>query len=192
LPDAPRQDSGPILAQQEVDVPPEIGHAQLLQQLFLRGAAMLLAELPGALDGSARARAVPQAESGATAAPKVRPEEGFLDWRQPARALHNRVRAFSSWPGARGAFTLDGEPLTLKVLESRVSAEAAAERLRVTLSPRPGLPAALLVPCGNGEALELLSVQAAGGRPMAGSAYWAGLRGRVLLPVAPPSTPTPA
>ena len=45
-----------------------------------------------ALDGSAAARAVPQDGAAACPAPKVAPEEGVLDWRLPAKTLHNKAR----------------------------------------------------------------------------------------------------
>jgi len=181
-------DSGPVLAAEQVALGGDEQSAELLQSLFQRGAALLLRELAGALDGSARARAVPQAEEGAVAAPKLRAEEAGLRWSQPARALHNRVRAFQAWPGARAHFSLDGQPLALKVLSSRVCDDppAGAEGL-VSLAPAAkGLPAALRVRCGDGAALELVEVQAAGGRPMSGGAFWAGLRGRELRAAPPP------
>ena len=186
------QDSGPLLAQERVVVAADAQHNTLLADLFARGAKLLLASLPAALDGSAAATAVPQSLSGVLSAPKVRADEGWLDWTQGAAVLHNRVRAFHSWPGARACFTLgggDGEPtpVTLKVLSSRLGQPAERGSDVVTLNQ-----AALRVPCADGSSLELLSVQVAGGRPMSGAAYWAGLRGRALCAVPPPPPPLAA
>jgi methionyl-tRNA formyltransferase len=102
-------DSGPVLSQQRLPVPPDASHSGLLAQLFEQGARALISELPSALDGSALQRAVPQDHSLATPAPKVSASEGLLDWSLPARVLHNRVRAFEGWPGTRGRFTVAGE-----------------------------------------------------------------------------------
>jgi len=86
-------DAGPVLAAERMSPEDDIQHPQLLTELFRRGTELLLKELPGALDGSAVQRAVPQDESGVTHADKVSAEEALLDFSQPALTLHNKVRS---------------------------------------------------------------------------------------------------
>lgn len=43
---------------------------------------------------------IPQNPAEATLAPKLKKEDGLLDWTQPADKLHNRVRGVEPWPGA--------------------------------------------------------------------------------------------
>ncbi len=64
----------------------------------------------------------------ATPAPKIYPEDGRIDWRQPKRAVHNRIRAFSERPGAFGFLG----STKIKVLASKVDDEASLA------APAPG------------------------------------------------------
>ncbi|MCA9484998.1 MAG: methionyl-tRNA formyltransferase [Nitrospina sp.] len=41
----------------------------------------------------------PQDSSQATMAPKLKKEDGLIDWNQPAQVIHNRVRGLEPWPG---------------------------------------------------------------------------------------------
>lgn len=44
---------------------------------------------------------VPQNESEATHADKIRPEDEVIDWTKPCREVHNRIRGLSPFPGAK-------------------------------------------------------------------------------------------
>jgi methionyl-tRNA formyltransferase len=44
----------------------------------------------------------PQDHARATLAPRLKKEEGWLRWSEPARDLANRVRGCNPWPGAAG------------------------------------------------------------------------------------------
>ena len=33
-------------------------------------------------------------------APLIKKEDGLIDWRRPAAAIHNQVRGLQPWPGA--------------------------------------------------------------------------------------------
>ena len=43
---------------------------------------------------------VPQDESQATYAPKLKKDEGRINWQQSARTVHNHIRSVHPWPGA--------------------------------------------------------------------------------------------
>jgi methionyl-tRNA formyltransferase len=43
---------------------------------------------------------VPQPAEGASYAPKIKKEDGHIDWHRPAQIILNRLRAFTPWPGA--------------------------------------------------------------------------------------------
>ena len=59
----------------------------------------------------------PQPAEGASHAPKIKKEDGRIDWNLPAQTIWNRLRAFTPWPGA---FTfLPGLPLVASVPASR-------------------------------------------------------------------------
>jgi len=118
----------------------------------------------------------PQPSDGGTHAPKIRREEGRLDWTLPSEELERRVRALDVWPGA--------------------FFETGAERIRVHAAmdlpgPAGGMPGTVLdehlsVACGEG-VLRLLQVQRAGRAPLDTPAF---LRG---FPIAPGTVlPCPA
>jgi methionyl-tRNA formyltransferase len=56
-------------------------------------------------------------------APMLKKEQGLIDWRRPAREIHNRVRGLDPWPGAYTQ--LAGEPL--KLARTRPEAEPHAQ-----------------------------------------------------------------
>jgi methionyl-tRNA formyltransferase len=112
---------------------------------------------------------VPQPAAGATYAHKIDKAEAALDWAQPAAVLERRIRAFDPAPGCSAVVA--GTPL--KLWRARVQAGVAGawpgQRLEAGRDR-------FVVACGDG-ALELLELQAAGGRRMH-AADW--LRGQGL------------
>jgi methionyl-tRNA formyltransferase len=48
----------------------------------------------------------------ATGAPKLKKEDGLLDFKKSALELHNRIRGFSPWPG--GYSNLQGKKIYLR------------------------------------------------------------------------------
>lgn len=174
------QDAGPIIAQEAVSVSPDAQHVPLLTDLFALGTRLLLRHMPAILDGSARAAARAQDESGVIHAPKIDAEEGLLSFNCTAKRLHDTVRAFQGWPGTRTTlFVEGGEPggITVKVLASRVGAPAGSSGdvhlVRVSKD-------ALHITCDDGSVLDVLQLQVPGGKPMSAAAYVAGLRGKQL------------
>ena len=118
-----------------------------------------LKELPRTLRLLAQGKLIPQKQDQALAtyAPPLSRALSPLDFAKPARALHNQVRGLNPWPGATTVF----EGIPLKVHESMVAEEG-------------GSPLRIL--CGDGNYLELRTVQAEGRRAMAGEEFLRGLR----------------
>jgi methionyl-tRNA formyltransferase len=92
-------DTGPILFQERIQIDPEETAGELAQRLSRLGAELLLKTL-AELD---RLRPLPQRHSEATVAPRLKKEDGLLDWSQPARSLVNRIRGCNPWPGGVSA-----------------------------------------------------------------------------------------
>jgi methionyl-tRNA formyltransferase len=126
-------------------------------QLAARGAELLVATIDDLEHG--RATETPQDEAAVTYAPKLTKAEGQVDWRQPARAIHNMVRGLWPWPHAY-AF-LDGTRFILH--RSRLSPlpSGAGPGTILAASAADGLHVA----CGEG-ALEILDLQLEGKRVM--------------------------
>ena len=142
-------DTGSILAAERVPITGETTAARLHDELAAPGARLIVAALDGLERGAIAARL--QAIQGVTYAPKLRREEGCLDWRQPAELLERQVRALTPWPGAY----FDKAGARIKVLAAEI---------------RPGrgaagtvLDDALTIACGAG-ALGLTTLQRQGKR----------------------------
>ncbi|RRR75744.1 MAG: methionyl-tRNA formyltransferase [Candidatus Viridilinea halotolerans] len=161
-------DSGPILAQVVVPLPPAARAGPLTAELFQLGARMLADVLPRYAAGEV----VPQAQdhSQASVTRMLKKEDGRLEWTLPALVLERMVRAYDPWPGT--TTTWNGQHLRVisaAVVATWHGAETPGNLVGCGTSGGP------LVATGSG-ALELLEVQPAGRRAMRGSAWLLGLR----------------
>jgi methionyl-tRNA formyltransferase len=101
-----RADAGPIVGQEAVSILPDDIALDVFRKVTCAAERLLDRVLPSLLDGSAVA--LPQSEALATTFGGRKPEDGLIDWRKPAAAVHNLVRAVA--PPYPGAFTsLRGE-----------------------------------------------------------------------------------
>jgi methionyl-tRNA formyltransferase len=160
-------DTGPLLLQRPTVIGAEETAGELAERLAVLGAEVLLETL-------ARLHALtprPQDSAAATLAPRLRKEDGLLDWTEPAAALAARVRGLNPWPGA--ATLAPGGRLL--IWRARAIA-GRAEPGVLTLSE-----GRLAVGTGAG-LLQPLEVQPENRRPMDWDAY---LRGARLGPGAP-------
>ncbi len=160
-------DTGPILLQGRLPIAPEDTGETLAPRVAAAGAELLLETLEGLESGIVTPR--PQDDALATSAPSFTKQDGELDWSRPADELDRRVRALQPWPGT---FTfLEDERISVW----RVRAHAGAATGAV-----PGLvervtDEALWVACGDGDLLEIVELQRAGGRRQPTAEF---LRGR--------------
>lgn len=159
----PELDAGPVFAMQRVPIGRNETAGHLLETLAASGAR----QLATVVDDLAGGIASPSEQEGdASFAPKLTLDDGRLDWEEDAVALDARVRGVTPEPGA---FTLMGGE-RLKILAAAIAHGAPR------LTPgRAELRAGRALAGTAGDPLELLNVQPAGKRPMAG-ADW--LRGR--------------
>jgi methionyl-tRNA formyltransferase len=105
-------DTGPVLLQVEEPILGDDDAGELGARLAEKGGDLLVETLDGLEAGSIEER--PQDDSLATVAPKLLPDEEWIDWSEDAGAVVRRIRALSPEPGAR---TRDGGSV-LKVLRA--------------------------------------------------------------------------
>jgi methionyl-tRNA formyltransferase len=150
-------DAGAMLSRVAVPIADDDTTSTVEAVLAVRGAELLIAALDDIEAG--RASDTPQDESLVTYAPKLTKAEGLVDWRRPARDIHNLVRGLWPWPHAYAY--LDGTRFILH--RSRLSSRAADAAPGTIL----GASAAdgLHVACLDG-ALEILELQLEGKRVM--------------------------
>ena len=140
---------------------------ELTARLSELGARLLAELLPGYLDGSI----VPEKQDEAKASylPMLNKGMGEIDWSRDAGAIACQVRGLNPWPGA--VTELNGSPLKLHLARAVESDSDAAPGTVIVSGPKSGL----VVKCGAG-ALEVLELQAQGGKRLAAKAYLAGKR----------------
>ncbi len=91
-------DTGDILLCEEIVLDEFINVGELHDILSELGAKVLKETLECLKKGSLKR--IKQDNERATYAPMVDKETGRIDWDQPARAIHNRIRGVTPWPGA--------------------------------------------------------------------------------------------
>ena len=152
----PSVDTGDVILTRRTPVGPDETAGDVHDRLAVIGAEATVETVRRLAAGDARPE--PQDDSRASPAPKLVRDHARIDWAQPARRVHNHVRALSPTPGAWTEW--NGE--TLKVLRTRAEAEsgrAGAPGEVVEASPR------LVVACAEG-AVEVLEAQREGKRRM--------------------------
>lgn len=160
-------DTGDILRARATPIGEMETAGELTARLAEIGAQLLVETLPDYLAG--KVVPVPQDPEKASYQPMLKKAMGAIDWTRPAPEIARRVRGLNPWPCA---FTqLDGGALKI-YLARAVACDAAATPGEVIVS---SAKEGLVVRCGEG-ALEILEMQAPGGRRMAAKAYLAGKR----------------
>ncbi|MCM6760881.1 methionyl-tRNA formyltransferase [Rathayibacter sp. ZW T2_19] len=161
-------DAGDVFAELAEDVRGRTA-GELLEVLAASGAALTTEVVDAVAAGTAVA--VPQSGE-VTLAPKLDVSDGRLDWSAPSGRLLALIRGTTPEPGASTAL---GEA-RLKVLAARAIQEAPLlEPGRVLVEQGRAL-----VGTGDG-AVELLTVQPAGKKPMAAADWARGLRESTVL-----------
>ena len=157
-------DDGPILAQKPSRITPDDTACSLSNRLALEGAELLLETLPEYINGNIKP--IQQDETRVTVSPKLRKEDGLLDFNQTAEELSRRVRAFSPWPGAY--FIHQGQPVRIfRVQSANTSILKKGEVGKISEYPAIGTTAGALL---------LLELQIPGKKRVSGIDFLHGAR----------------
>ncbi len=92
----PKVDAGPCIAQAEVDIGPEETAVELEARLAELGAWLVRRTIDALEAGNLEALA--QNPALASMAPRLKKSDGLIDWRRPAAAIKNQIRAMEPWP----------------------------------------------------------------------------------------------
>jgi methionyl-tRNA formyltransferase len=158
-------DAGDIIAQERTPIDEDETAGELSQRLAEVGARLAVNAL--ALLDNGKAGRIPQDPAQATRAPKVARTERDIDWAQPARQIHNRIRAFSPEPGAVTSFRRK----RMVLLRSRVSPVPERGEPGEVLVRQTGL----VVAAGSG-LLEIVELKPEGKRVQTGQDFRNGSR----------------
>ena len=159
-------DTGPVCLEERVPIPPDATAGDMHDVLAASGARLMVEALRRLEDGSLTIRV--QASEGVLYAAKIDKAEARIDWGRPAREVHDLIRGLSPAPGAFFEADLGHGVERIKVLRSRLAADAGAMD-----APGRTIDDALGVACGEG-AVRLVEIQRAGQRRMAAGAVLQG------------------
>jgi methionyl-tRNA formyltransferase len=166
-------DTGDTIAREEIAIGPDETAGELHDRMMVRGGALLTRTVQDIFAGKAQRQPQHVAqEAPLHEAPKLTPAITRIDWTRTARAVHDRVRGLSPFPGTWTQLHIDDKPpMHFKVFRARDVNE-----------PLPATPGTamvkddrMFVQCADG-ALELLEVQPEGKRRMPVSELVRGLR----------------
>ncbi len=93
-----KMDSGPVILQKETKIEERDTAVSLEEKLRYLGAELLIDALK--VIDSRNYRLLEQDEDKVIIAPKLKKEDGLIDWAVPAVNIHNQVRGVLPWPGA--------------------------------------------------------------------------------------------
>jgi methionyl-tRNA formyltransferase len=160
-------DAGEILAQHAVDILPEETAGELEARLAPLGAKLALEMVDRLEAGPVPGK--PQDKSQVTKAPKLKKEDGLIDWSKSADQVCRQVRAMQPWPTAYTFFHQHGKP------SKRVIINRAVSKSLSTALQCQGKPGDVDTNCGtdqlcvhadNSEMVEIVELQPAGKKRM--------------------------
>jgi methionyl-tRNA formyltransferase len=159
-------DTGPVYLCEETPIVPDETASELYDRLAALGAPLLARTIDGIVNGTLNPQCQESAQ--ATYAPPLKKEDGFINWTKPAAEIHNRVRAFNPWPGTVTKF----RGSICKLLKTQVQEDLDL--------PRPGTilvsKGKIAVICGDGKALEILTIQPENRKAISGADFANGVR----------------
>ena len=160
-------DTGDILLSESVEIRDDETAHELHDELSVLGAQVMRKTLLMLQKGVLLP--IRQDDSQSTYAPILTKELSAIDWQKSALQIHNQIRGLYPWPGASAV--LNGK--TLKIHSAKLLGKTEGEPGEVVFNDRR-----LCVACGDGNAVELLVIQAPGKKAMPVTDY---LRGNPVV-----------
>jgi len=172
-------DAGAMLAQQAIDIQPDETAGEVEALLAPVGARLVVRAAEEVLAGTAKG--VPQDPAQVTKAPKLKKEDGLIDWSQPAEQVCRQVRAMQPWPTAYTWLHHEGRPplrLTIQRAVPRSVPAGVAVTTPGRILPADG-PEPQIIVAVVGGAVGVVELQPAGKRRMSAAEF---LRGHPIAP----------
>jgi methionyl-tRNA formyltransferase len=162
---ADKMDAGMILAQDKIAIQPEDTVKCIHDKLSTLSVDVLMQSVEQVADGTVTY--CKQDPEQVTLAPKLKKEDGYINWENPAGRIVNQIRALWPWPAAESVYVCSKTGKNWRVA---ISNARAVER-----SPGKGgitgtLDESLNVICGDG-ALQILKLKPAGSNLMDFESY---------------------
>ncbi|HUA68960.1 MAG TPA: methionyl-tRNA formyltransferase [Candidatus Saccharimonadales bacterium] len=159
-------DTGPIILQQRTAIQAEDDSATLHDRLAQLGAELLVQTIPDYITGKIKPN--PQPVAGVSLAPKIKKEDGWIDWNRPAVEIWNRFRAFTPWPGSYTFLPADPKSHLVKIWKME-AVEESGKPGTILSSDKNGI----VVGCGV-NAVRVLELQREGGKRLTAAQFLTG------------------
>lgn len=158
-------DTGPLLAQQLIEIAKDETTTSLTQKVVALGAPMLITALKGYMNGSITP--TPQSAEGVSICKLLSREDGKINWTESATTIEQKIRAYTPWPGTWTTWTLNGTETVVKILQAVLAPN-------VLKTSDIGIPFEFenrLFCSASNIPIEITKLQPAGGKPMNGSDF---------------------
>jgi methionyl-tRNA formyltransferase len=171
-----------MIAQQAVDIGPEETAGELEARLAPLGARLALESIEKIVSGTTKPLA--QDRSLVSKAPKLKKDDGLIDWSRTSAQVCNQIRAMQPWPTAYTFLHRQGQP-PMRVIVNRAgsthifwdeSAHPLPGMLFMDDQIQPGVAKLIVVTGGSGGVI-VSELQPAGKRRMPATEF---LRGHPL------------
>ena len=173
----PRLDAGPILSRLQTPIDPRESMPELESRLAVLGVEAVekaIAEL-SEWDGDTAIGEV-QDKSQATRAPRLKKQDGAIDWTRTAQEIANQIRAFKPWPATFTHLLHEGKPPLRLIVDTAepCPADASVESPAGTVA---GVESDTIIVATGAGLLALRKLQPAGKRVMTAQEF---LRGHAV------------
>ncbi len=158
-------DTGDMLLTEAVLIGENETAGELGERLSIVGADVMSKTITALSEGSLKPKK--QDESLASYAKMLTKEMSPIDWSRPAGEIHNKIRGLFPWPAA----TTEWKGKKIKLCASRLCAGECGVPGEVAEND-----GRLIVSCGNGQCLEIITLQAQGKREMPAAEFLRGGR----------------
>ncbi len=166
-----KMDEGDIILQREVEIKKRERVDQLQERIISIGTSLLLEAIDSIEKGNFKR--IPQDHSLATYAPKIKKEDGFIDWSKTSEEIDRLVRGLYRWPGT---FTY-WKGKILKIIETSPIDEKI-------YSKNPGeiieiIREGIAISCGGNSSILVKTVQLEGKKAMPAFSFSLGAKIKV-------------
>ena len=156
-------DTGDMLIKGEIEIGENDTAGDMHDRLSLLGAQILEDTIDALVKGELKPEK--QNHDEFTYAPMLSKELSPIDWNLPARDVHNKIRGLSPWPSATAM--LGGRKV--KIHKSVLVPETGTSAGEIVENGKR-----LVVSCGDGKCVEILTIQAEGKKAMSAADFMRG------------------
>src|SRR6476660_5400855 len=172
----PGLDAGPLLGQERTPIEPDEDAGQLEARLAKKGAALVLRVVDQLAAGTAEP--MTQDATSACKAPRLKKEQGAIDWSRSAQEIKNQVRGLRPWPRAFTFWHRTGaEPMRINIDRVLIDANTTVTSATQGITPGTIVDVANRLLVATGETtLEVVELQPAGKKSMSSAEFLRGYR----------------